>query len=127
MSEQPASSDTGVETAALQSPGAAGQGPVAVQATGAFQVLIKAREDSWLTVTADGKPIMEQMLVAPVDKSFEAHNQLLIKAGNTGALDFFFNGKRLPVQGDYGEVKILTFDGNGLQAPVKSEPAGPVQ
>jgi len=28
---------------------------------------------------------------------------------------FEFNGQKLPTQGDYGEVKTLTFDAHGLQ------------
>jgi len=81
---------------------------------GAFTVLIKAREDSWVSITADGKQLLEQVLVAPAEKSVEARNEIVIKAGSIGALEFSFNGKRLPVQGDYEEVKTLTFDVNGL-------------
>jgi cytoskeleton protein RodZ len=85
----------------------------------AFIVVIKAREDSWVSITADGKQLSEQILVAPAEKSVEARNEIVIKAGSIGALEFSFNGKRLPAQGDYEEVKTLTFDANGLhpQAP----------
>jgi len=81
--------------------------------------LIKARENSWLTITADGKEIMqEELLLASGEKSVEARKEIIIKAGNVGGLDFSFNGKKLPVQGEDGEVKILTFDANGLQPAV---------
>ena len=91
---------------------------------GAFTVLIKAREDSWVSITADGKQLLEQVLVAPAEKSVEARNQIVIKAGSIGALEFSFNGKRLPVQGDYEEVKTLTFDVNGLH-PTTPKPSSP--
>jgi hypothetical protein len=39
-------------------------------------------------------------------------------------LDFSFNGKQLPAQGDYEEVKTLTFDANGLHPPTP-KPSSP--
>jgi cytoskeleton protein RodZ len=92
--------------------------------SGAFIVVIKAREDSWVSITVDGKQLSEQVLVAPAEKSIEARNEIVIKAGSVGALDFSFNGKRLPTQGDYEEVKTLTFDVNGLH-PTTPKPPTP--
>ncbi|HVO80054.1 MAG TPA: RodZ domain-containing protein [Terriglobales bacterium] len=86
-------------------------------APGSFVVRINAREDCWVSVTADGKEILKDTLSAAADKSVEARREIVIRAGNVGALDFFFNGKRLPAQGDYGEVKTLAFDTRGLQPP----------
>ena len=97
----------------------------AVNATpGSFTVAIKAREDSWISITADGKQLSEQMLVAPAEKSIEARDEIVIKAGSIGALDFSFNGKLLPAQGDYEEVKTLTFDAHGLHPPTP-KPSSP--
>lgn len=83
--------------------------------TGVFLVLIKAREDAWVSIIADGKQISQDTLTAAAQKSIEAHNQLVIKTGNVGALDISFNGKMLASQGRYDEVKTLTFDSNGLR------------
>jgi hypothetical protein len=47
---------------------------------------------------------------------------VVVRAGNSGAVDFFFNGKKLPAQGDYGEVKTLTFGATGI---VPNRPAPP--
>ena len=91
---------------------------------GAFTVVIKAREDSWVSITADGKQLMQEVLVAPAAKSVEARNEIVIKVGSVGALDFSFNGKQIPTQGDYEEVKTLTFDVNGLH-PTTPKPASP--
>jgi cytoskeleton protein RodZ len=96
---------------------AADQAHISVAGSGAFLVLIKAREDSWLSITADGKQIMQDTLIAPAEKSIAAQKEIVIKAGNVGALDFVFNGHRLPSQGDYGEVRAMTFDANGLRPP----------
>ncbi len=103
----PSGASTGVPEAAT---------PVATAPnTGFFQVVIKPREDSWVSVTADGRPIIQNTLTAPAEKSIEARNQIVIKTGNVGALDISFNGKKLAPQGGYNEVKTLTFDANGLR------------
>jgi cytoskeleton protein RodZ len=101
--------------------------PAQVAATGmlvpgSFTVLIHAREDSWIAVTADGTKIMEDTLVAAGEKSVAARKEIVVKAGNVGGLDFIFNGRKLPVQGDYGEVKTLTFEPSGLQPPAPKPP-----
>ena len=84
---------------------------------GRFTVRIKAREDSWLSVSIDGEVSTHGMLSAPAEKSVRAAREITVKAGNIGALDFEFNGQKLPAQGGYGEVKTLTFDANGLRPP----------
>jgi cytoskeleton protein RodZ len=86
-----------------------------VSNAGAFLVLIKARQDSWVSITADGKQIMQDTLAAAAEKSIEARNQIVIKTGNAGALDISFNGKKLAPQGHDNQVKTLTFDLNGLR------------
>jgi hypothetical protein len=91
--------------------------------TGEFVVLVKARDDSWIAITADGKPVTEQTLTASTEKAIHARDSVSIHAGNVGALDLYFNGNKLPSQGDEGEVKTLTFDARGLQ-PTKTPPAG---
>lgn len=82
---------------------------------GLFHVLIKAREDSWVAITADGKQIVQDTLAAPAEQSIEAREQIVIKTGNVGALEISFNGKKLAPQGGYNQVKTLTFDPNGLR------------
>ncbi|MBZ5596840.1 MAG: DUF4115 domain-containing protein [Acidobacteriia bacterium] len=98
-------------------------------APGAFVVRISAREDCWVSVTADGTKIMQDTLAAASERSVEARRQIVIRAGNVAALDLFFNGRKLPLQGDRGEVRTLTFDSSGLQpAPAKppeTEPTAP--
>jgi hypothetical protein len=77
--------------------------------------MIKAREDSWIAITADGKPLVQETLAAAGEKSIEARSQVVIKTGNVGALDLTFNGEKLASQGGYNQVKTLTFDQSGLR------------
>jgi cytoskeleton protein RodZ len=100
--------------------------PPAVPARGNLLVVIKAREDSWLSISVDGEIVTRALLAAPAQKSVRADKEIVIKAGNIGALDFEFNGQKLPAQGDYGEVKTLTFNARGLQASA-APPASPVE
>jgi cytoskeleton protein RodZ len=93
--------------------------PTTAAANGMFEVRVKAREDAWISITADGQQIMQDILTAQTEKSIEARSQVTIRTGNVGALDFSFAGKKLPVQGDFGEVRTLTFDSNGLQPSLR--------
>jgi cytoskeleton protein RodZ len=83
---------------------------------GNFVVMLKARDDSWISATVDGSPVPGETLVAESQKSFTAHRQVVIRAGNSGMLDVYFNGQKLPRQGDEGQVKTLTFDAQGLRS-----------
>lgn len=103
---QPATSESATATAAATQAGAD---------AGLFHVLIKAREDSWVAITADGKQIVQDTLVAPAEQSIEARDQIVIKTGNIGALEISFNGKKLAPQGGHNQVKTLIFDTNGLR------------
>jgi cytoskeleton protein RodZ len=87
-----------------------------------LRLIVRAREDSWLSVSVDGEIVTRTLLTAPAQKSIRAQNEIVVRAGNVGALDFEFNGKKLPQQGEYGEAKTLTFDTRGLQpAALKPE------
>ena len=110
---------------ASQSASTAGQSGSQLNRTIArpFTVSLKATDDCWIAVTADGKEVLQDTLIAPAQKSFAARQRLAIRAGNVGALDVSFNGKPLPSQGDFGEVKTLTFGPDGLEPPPK--PANP--
>jgi len=119
---QPATPETAIPVSQPAPPGPSAGAPeaVALPATsaakaGVFTVLIKAREDSWVSITADGKPVIQDTLTSASEKSIEARNQIVIKAGNVGALDISFNGKQLAPQGHDKQVKTLTFDSNGLR------------
>jgi cytoskeletal protein RodZ len=91
------------------------QPPTPTPAT--FTVKIKATDESWLSVTADGKEVMQDTLAAEEEKSIAARKEIVIKAGNIGGLDLWFNGSQLPSQGENGNVRTLTFDANGLRPP----------
>ncbi len=99
----------------------------AAPASGTFLVVVKAREDSWLSISVDGEIVTRALLTAPAQRSVRAQSEIVIRAGNAGALDFEFNGQKLPTQGDYGEAKTLIFTAHGLQPPnPKPQTPGPL-
>jgi cytoskeleton protein RodZ len=85
------------------------------QLPGEFVVLIQAREDSWLLIIADGETLPSEILSAGGQRAVHGRKQVVVKAGNAGGLDFFFNRKKLPPPGEPGEVKTLTFGPQGLE------------
>ena len=80
-----------------------------------FTVLIQVREDSWISITADGKTLASYMANAGAQRAVRGRQLVTIKAGNIGGVDFLFNGKKLGPQGEAGEVKTLAFGPAGLQ------------
>ncbi len=116
--KKPAASESlaAPSTASVSTAESSAATPSSGPASDAFVVLISARENSWLTITVDGKQIMNDTLIAPGEKSVQGQKEVVVRAGDVGALDFSFNGKKLPVQGDYEQVKTLVFDRNGLRS-----------
>ena len=92
---------------------------------GEFLVLVRAREESWVSVTVDGKLSGSELLEPGNERTFLAHDHVFIKTGNAGALDFQLDGKTLPVGGGYGEVKAVTIGHAGLIPTAAEPPANP--
>ena len=130
----PASSSllTGAHGNSPQSPqasppnsGTAGQNANGALSPGEFLVLVHAREESWVSVTVDGKFAGSELLEAGSERTFHAHREVSVKAGNAGALDFQLDGKKLNVGGDFGEVKSVTIGHAGLIPNPSPPPTNP--
>ncbi len=90
-----------------------------------FTVVIHAREESWISVTADGKPVPSEVLTAGSERNLHGRKEIVVKAGNAGGIDFRFNGKRLDTGGQFGEVKTITFGPGGMVSNVPPPPSTP--
>jgi cytoskeleton protein RodZ len=86
----------------------------AAPAPGEFDVVIRARDESWLSVFVDGKPVGSETVEAGDTRTYHGRERITVKAGNAGVLDFRLNGKALPVGGDLGEVKTITIGPAGV-------------
>ena len=89
---------------------------------GEFTVVVKAREESWLSVSADGKSAGSELLAAGTERTFRGRREVTVKAGNAGGLDVLLNGKKLDIRADFGEVKTVTIGANGLMPNAAAQP-----
>ena len=98
-----------------QTPPAAPAAPAAKKpAEKAFFVLVKAKEDSWVSVVADGKSVMQRVLGADTHKKIKAGKVLILRTGNAGGIEVSFNGRSLGAIGNENEPRTLTFNATGL-------------
>ena len=85
------------------------------QAKKAFTVSVKATEDSWVSIVADGKSKMEGILNAEKQKSVTAGKELVLVTGNAGGIEVRYNGKLVPPLGEKQHKRTLTFTLQGIQ------------
>src|SRR5262249_1257644 len=56
--------------------------------TGEFSLVVHADEDCWISITVDGQPASIETLSLGNQRVIHGRNEVIIKAGNIGALDF---------------------------------------
>jgi hypothetical protein len=88
-------------------------------------VVIQAREESWISITADGRTVSSELLPAGSERAVRGRKEVVIKAGNAGGVDFRFNGQKLNVGGEFGEVKTVTFGPRGIVPNAPEPPSTP--
>jgi cytoskeleton protein RodZ len=104
-----------IETMAASSPSQPAQAPdKPVKPEKVFVVQVKAKEDSWISIVADGKSVMERVLSADKKKKIKAGKLLILRTGNAGGIEVTFNGVSLGSLGNENEPRTLTFNANGL-------------
>ena len=113
---------------AVPAPGA----PV-VQATnlgsGRLQIVISAREQTWIKLVADGKNIYMGLIEPGQSQAIENASNAELLTGNAGGIEVKQNGKPLPGLGSSGEVRTVVFDTENYQVrqpapkPKSVEPA----
>jgi len=79
-----------------------------------FVIQVKAKEDSWVSIVADGKSVMERVLTADNHKKIKAGKTLVLRTGNAGGIEVSFNGRSLGALGNENEPRTLTFNASGL-------------
>ena len=100
---------------AVQAP-AAVRPPVAAAVTQKeFVVAIRAKEDAWLSITADGQVVMEGTLPSAETREVRATKSVVLKLGNAAGVEVSHNNTLLPPLGNANEVKTVVFTPEGLQ------------
>jgi cytoskeleton protein RodZ len=94
-------------------------------APGQFTVVIQAREDSWISITSDGRTLSSELMAAGTERAVQGRREVIVKSGNAGGTDFLFNGKKLDIGGEFGEVKLVTFGPRGIVPNAPEPPSTP--
>lgn len=84
-----------------------------VTAQNSFFVIIKAKEDAWISVVADGRRVSHGILKADKERFIRAAKQIVVKTGNAGGIDVYFNGKPVGAIGNESEARTLMFTPTG--------------
>jgi len=92
---------------------------------GEFTVLIQTREESWISIAADGKSAPSELLAAGSERTIRGRKEVIVKMGNAGGVDFHFNGKKLDTGGEFGEVKTITLGPAGIIPNAPAPPSTP--
>ena len=97
----------------------------AASATPSLSLVIRASENSWVSVMADGKQVTEETLIAPAHTSARASREIIVRVGNAAGVSFLFNGKEFPAQGNESEVKTFVFDSAGMRLASATQTSDP--
>jgi len=92
---------------------------------GEFTLVIQAREDSWISIAADNKAVSSELLVAGGQRTVQGRKEIIVKAGNSGGIDFRLNGNKLGTGGEAGEVRTFTFGPQGILPNAPAPPSTP--
>jgi cytoskeletal protein RodZ len=78
-------------------------------------LVIRASENCFISVTADGQPVTQENLIAPAHTSVRAYHEISVRVGNAAAISFLWNGAEIPPQGAEAEAKTFVFDNEGMR------------
>ena len=80
-----------------------------------FAVKVRAKEDAWIEITADGKRVASELMKANSEKVIRAEKTVLLFTGNAGGIEVSRNDQVLPSLGDSGTTKRVTITRDGIQ------------
>ena len=89
--------------------------PLAPSPGATFVVQVRATQDAWVQIVADGKLMSEGVLVPPAEKRVRAAKEVVIKTGNAAGVEVSFNGQPLPPLGDVNQTATVTLNPGGVQ------------
>jgi len=90
-------------------------------------LVIRASENSWISIIADGQTVSQETLIAPAHTSFHATREIVAKVGNAAGVTFLWNGTEIPAQGAEAEVKTFVFDSAGMRTSPPASSSEPVR
>jgi cytoskeleton protein RodZ len=80
-----------------------------------FVVQIRATQDAWVQIVADGRLLSEGVLIPPAEKRVRAAKEVVIKTGNAAGVEVSFNGQPLPPLGEENQMATVTLTAGGVR------------
>jgi transcriptional regulator with XRE-family HTH domain len=82
-----------------------------------YKVLLEllAREETWLSVSSDGRTVFSGILAPNESKSVEGREFAKLKVGNAAGLEVRLNGKLISPLGGRGQVLVVVFHPDNFQ------------
>lgn len=77
-------------------------------------LVIRAAENSWISVFSDGQLVTQETLIAPAHTSVRGSREINVRVGNAAGVSFVWNGQEIPAQGGEAEVRNFIFDADGM-------------
>jgi cytoskeleton protein RodZ len=87
------------------------------------EVVVAAREDAWVSASADGKMLFATILKAGESRTVSGDQLVKIRTGNAGGIAVTLNGTALNSLGSQGQARTITLTAEGLQQPPPAAPA----
>ena len=87
-----------------------------------LKLIVRATENSWISVTSDGQLVTQETLIAPAATSFHAAQELVVRVGNAAGVSFIWNGEEIQPQGIEAEAKTFIFDAQGMRTATPPQP-----
>ncbi|MBX5495311.1 MAG: helix-turn-helix domain-containing protein [Bryobacteraceae bacterium] len=75
---------------------------------------VKAVEDTWLSITADGNQVIKRLLPAGESRRIQANEQITMVTGNAGGVQVIANGQPLESIGPRGQVRVVDVTRSGV-------------
>ena len=88
------------------------QSPTPTAAAGAVRIGLTLKAESWIKVVADGKTQFEGVLPEGTERTWEAKQELFVRAGNAGGVLVAVNDGQAKQMGAPGEVEEVTVKAN---------------
>jgi len=118
-----ASTNPAVDTDTAPVPSETSSATPATKSTGSLRLVIRATENSWVSVLADGQPVTQETLIAPAHTTIHANREIVARIGNAAGITFQWNGEEIAAQGLEGEAKTVVFDAQGMRVVGPAQPS----
>jgi cytoskeleton protein RodZ len=90
-----------------------------------LQVVVRAREKSWVSISADGKSNFAGILQPNEKREVTAEERVKITSGNAGGIEISLNGKTIEPLGPRGQVRTVELTRSGPQVVSRTPKPAP--